>query len=190
MTTSTDTLAPGHAAPGIPAREAVDAWRQPRDLRDRHVSWADPTASLVEALQLDGRTAMERVMRGELAPPPMATLLGFAVTEIDHGRVVMEMHPGEHLLNPIGSVHGGAITTLLDSAMGCAVHTTLAAGTGYATTDLQVRFVRPVPSDGPRLRCEGEVVHRGSRLVTAEGRITDSTGRLYATATTSCLLFG
>jgi uncharacterized protein (TIGR00369 family) len=110
------------------------------------------------------------------------------MTEIDDGRIVFSMHPGEHLHNPIGMVHGGALATLLDTAMGCAVQTTLAAGQAYSTLDLQVRFVRPVVAGGPLLRCEGTVVHRGRRVVTGEGRVVDDTGRLYAHGTTSCLV--
>jgi uncharacterized protein (TIGR00369 family) len=195
MDTLTPALTPRattrpHATPGLPGGSAVDAWRQPAGQRDRHVTWEDPIAALGGLSGIDGRTALERVMAGTAPPPPIATLLGFALTEVDDGRVVMELHPGEHLLNPIGSVHGGAIATVLDSAMGCAVHSTLRTGQGYATADLQVRYVRAIAADGPRLRCEGAVVHRGSRVVTAEGRLTDADGRLYAHATTSCLVFG
>jgi uncharacterized protein (TIGR00369 family) len=176
-------------APGIAAREAIDRWKQPVDVRSRTVTWADPYGSVVAAASMSGREIMEAIARGELAPPPMALLLGFAPSRIDHGHVTMSFHPGEHTFNPLGSVHGGALATLLDSSMGCAIQTTLPAGVAYATSDLQVRYVRPVLAGTPMLHATGEVVHRGRRLATAEGRIVDDTGKLYAHATTSCQLF-
>jgi uncharacterized protein (TIGR00369 family) len=176
------------AEPGGTGPESVDAWRQPVGVRERRVAWADPAEALDRAMHMSGRATIDAVAEATLPPPPIATLLGFAMTETDDGRVVFSMHPGEHLHNPIGMVHGGALATLLDSAMGCAVQTTLDAGQAYSTLDLQVRFVRPVVAGGPLLRCEGVVVHRGRRVATGEGRVTDDTGKLYAHGSTSCLI--
>jgi len=176
-------------APGVTAQEAIERWKQPPDVRTRTVTWADPYGSVVAAASMSGREIMEGVARGELAPPPIALLLGFAPSQINDGHVTMSFHPGEHTFNPLGSVHGGALATLLDSSMGCAIQTTLPAGVAYATLDLQVRYVRPVLAGTSVLHATGEVVHRGRRVATAEGRIIDDTGKLYAHATTSCQLF-
>jgi uncharacterized protein (TIGR00369 family) len=100
------------------------------------------------------------------------------------------MTPGPQHYNPIGSVHGGIALTLLDSAMGCAVHTTLAAGVGYTTLEVKTNFVRAITGETGVIRCEGTVVHRGSRIATAEGRITDAAGKLLAHGSTTCLILG
>ena len=114
--------------------------------------------------------------------------MGFALTEVETGRAVFECEPSESHYNPIGSVHGGVISTLLDSALSCAVHSTLPAGTGYTTAELKVNFVRPVVAATGRLRAEGRVIHAGGRLATAEARLTDAAGKLYAHAVGTCLV--
>jgi uncharacterized protein (TIGR00369 family) len=102
---------------------------------------------------------------------------------------VFSLEPAEHHYNPIGSVHGGVFATLLDSAAGCAVHSTLPAGVGYTSVDLNVKFLRGMTTDTGRVTCEGRVVHGGRRMVLAEATLTDGSGRLLATATSSCLVF-
>jgi uncharacterized protein (TIGR00369 family) len=141
------------------------------------------------AQEMDGLSFIRALMNGELPPPPIAELLGFQPVEAGTGRVVFELVPGERHYNPIGTVHGGVAATLLDSAMGCAVQTTLPAGTGYTTLELKVNFVRALTADSGPVHCEGEVVHRGGKVATAEGRIwEDATGKLVAHATTTCLI--
>jgi uncharacterized protein (TIGR00369 family) len=147
----------------------------------------DPVEAARDLAQLDGLTALRAMIAGELPPPPIATLLGFDLVEVDEGRVVFAAHPGEEHYNPIGMVHGGLAATLIDSATGCAVHTTLPAGTGYTTTDVQVRFVRPITRDTGRIECIGEVVHRGRTLATAEARVVAG-DRLLAHGTASLLI--
>jgi uncharacterized protein (TIGR00369 family) len=138
---------------------------------------------------MDGLEFIRALMDSELPPPPIAELLGFGPVEAGPGRVVFELVPEERHYNPIGAVHGGVAATLLDSAMGCAVQTTLPAGTGYTTLELKVNFVRALTVDTGPVRCEGEVVHRGGRVATAEGRIWEqATGKLVAHATTTCLV--
>jgi uncharacterized protein (TIGR00369 family) len=137
--------------------------------------------------ELDGLTAMQALIAGELPPPPIATLLGFELVHVEEGRVVFAAEPGDQHYNPIGTVHGGLAATLIDSATGCAVHTTLPAGTGYTTTDLQVRFVRAITRDTGRIECVGEVVHRGRTLATAEARLTAG-DKLLAHGTASLLI--
>jgi uncharacterized protein (TIGR00369 family) len=147
----------------------------------------DPVEAARDLAQLDGLTALRAIIAGELPPPPIATLLGFDLVEVGEGRVVFAAHPGPEHYNPIGMVHGGLAATLIDSATGCAVHTTLPAGAGYTTTDVQVRFVRPITRDTGRIECIGQVVHRGRTLATAEARLSAG-DRLLAHGTASLLI--
>jgi uncharacterized protein (TIGR00369 family) len=128
------------------------------------------------------------IFGGELPPPPIAELLGFRGVEADPGRAVFEIEPGPQHYNPIGSVHGGVALTLLDSAMGCAVHTLLEPGVRYTTLEVKTNFVRAILADTGLVRCEGTVLHKGSRIATAEGKVTDSARRLLAHGTTTCLI--
>jgi uncharacterized protein (TIGR00369 family) len=147
----------------------------------------DPVESARRLAQLDGLSALRAMVAGELPPPPFAVLLGFELVEIEEGRVVFAVDPGPQHYNPIGSVHGGLAATLIDSATGCAVHSTLPAGVGYTTTDLQVRYVRGITRETGRVVCEGTVVHRGRTLATAEARVTAG-DRLLAHGTAGVLI--
>jgi uncharacterized protein (TIGR00369 family) len=149
----------------------------------------DPHALAARGLELSGMEYIQAIFAGELPQPPIATLMGFHGVAAEPGRAVFEMEPGPQHYNPIGSVHGGIALTLLDSAMGCAVHTTLERGDRYTTLEVKTNFVRPITSDTGVIRCEGIVLHRGARVATAEGRVIDSVGRLLAHGTTTCLIF-
>lgn len=151
-------------------------------------SKTDPDALAARGRELTGLEYIRQVFEGELPPPPIADLIGFRGAEFERGRAVFEMTPGREHYNPIGSVHGGVALTLLDSAMGCAVHTTLDAGVGYTTLELKANLVRPITADTGLIRCEGTVVHGGSRVATAEGRLLDKAGRLLAHGTSTCLI--
>ena len=138
---------------------------------------------------LTGLEQMRRIASGEAAPPSMAVLLNFSVVEVEHGRAVFDGLPGEDHYNPIGVVHGGYAATLLDSALGCAVHTTLAAGEAYTTLTLETKFVRAVTRETGRVRATAEVVHRGRRQATAEARlIVVESEKLLAHATATCMV--
>ncbi|MBL8858849.1 MAG: PaaI family thioesterase [Planctomycetes bacterium] len=126
---------------------------------------------------------------GELPAPPITRLVGFALSSIEPGRVVFEFTAGEEHSNPMAGTHGGILTTVLDSAMGCAIATKLARGQGYTTLELKINFVRPVTHATSKLFGEGRIVHFGSKTATAEGYLRDAEGRLYAHATTTCLIF-
>lgn len=115
--------------------------------------------------------------------------LGFELTEAEEGRVVFAATPTEASYNPLGTVHGGYIATLLDSAVGCAVHTTLKPHFRYTTLELKISYLRPLTSTTGRIEAEGRVVQTGRRAAFAEGKVTDARGRVYATATTTCLVF-
>ncbi|MEV5574837.1 PaaI family thioesterase [Spirillospora sp. NPDC052269] len=119
----------------------------------------------------------------------VGALLGMTAETLEPGRVVFALTPDPKFSNPLGTVHGGILSTLLDSAMGCAVHTTLPEGAGYTTLELKVNFVRAVPIEGGRLTCEGTTIHVGRRVATAEGRIVDENGKLIAHGTTTCMVF-
>ena len=119
----------------------------------------------------------------------IGSLLGMTAETLEPGRVVFGLTSRNDFSNPLGTVHGGIMSTLLDSAMGCAVHTSLPEGAGYTTLELKVNFVRPVPLDGERLLCEGTVVHLGRKVATTEGRITNSQGKLVAHGTSTCMVF-
>ena len=139
---------------------------------------------------LKGLDYLKAVFGGKLPPPPMAATLDFTAAEVEEGRAVFVGQPGEFLFNPIGVVHGGFAMTILDSAMACAVHSTLAAGEGYTSLETSVNFVRPITLETGRVRCEGKILHRGGRVATAEGRlIAEGTGKLLAHGTTTCLVF-
>jgi uncharacterized protein (TIGR00369 family) len=157
--------------------------------RTRTFSWQDPLAVAELGRERSGMDVLEAVIDGTVGPPPIADLLGMSLVEVGEGRAVFAVEPAEWMYNPIGSVHGGIAATLLDSCMGCAIHTTLPAGVGYATSDLQIRYARGMTVDTGRVLAEGSVVHAGRRLATAEGRLTvEATGKLIAHATTACLL--
>jgi uncharacterized protein (TIGR00369 family) len=142
-----------------------------------------------EVRPLSGLEQMQAMLRGELPYPHIADTMDFVLLEVGEGRAVFQGLPQTMHLNPMGTVHGGWYATLLDSAVGCAVHTTMPPGRGYTTAELSVNLVRgAVPGREP-LRAIGTVLHSGRQLATAEGRIVDASGRLYAHATTTCLVF-
>jgi uncharacterized protein (TIGR00369 family) len=148
------------------------------------------STTLEEIARLSGLEVMQRVASGELPPPGIAVLLGMSVVEVGDGFATFELSPDERMLNPIGSIHGGIAATLLDSCMGCAVHTILAPGLGYTTAQLNVHYLRAMqPGMGP-VRATGTVVHRGRKQSTAEGKLYDADGRLLAHGTTLCLILG
>ena len=137
----------------------------------------------------DGLAMLEAIRTGELPPPPIADLLGFEIRELAPGAVTFAMRPTLEHYNPIGMVHGGVAATLLDTVMGCAVHSTLPKGVGYSTLDISVRFLRPITVETGLVLATGNVVHLGRRTATAEGRVVAAdTGRLLATATSTLMV--
>lgn len=153
------------------------------------IEWDDIAPNLQAAATMTGLQYMQAITRGELAAPPMAYLMGGVLGEVEAGRVVFVAQAGEQHYNPMGVVHGGLAATLLDSAMGCAVHTTLPQGKLYTTSQLNIHLTRAIMPDVGELVCEGRVVHGGSRVATAEGTLKDRAGKLYAHGTTTCFIF-
>jgi uncharacterized protein (TIGR00369 family) len=153
------------------------------------VTWEDPSIVPSAAAGRSGMELLREVFSGKLPPPPITQTHGFRGVSVEAGKAVFEGEPGEHLYNPIGSVHGGYAMALLDSAMGCAIHTTLRAGELYTTLEVKTNFVRPITTETGLVRCEGSVVHRGSTIATAEGKlIAVESGKLLAHGTTTCLV--
>lgn len=144
---------------------------------------------LDKARTLDGIDVFREVLAGRMPAPPIAQSLGFELSEIEPGRAVFAYQPVYDHYNPLGTVHGGVAATLLDSAMGCAVHSTLKAGHGFTTLEIKVNYVRAMTDKTSRVRAEGKVVSAGSRVATAEGKLIDAAGRLLAHGTTTCLIF-
>jgi uncharacterized protein (TIGR00369 family) len=138
---------------------------------------------------MGGLPFLRAILAGEQPPPPIAELMGFEPLEVDEGRALFVCTPAEYHYDPLGVVHGGLECTLLDSAMGCAVHTMLPAGIGHTTVELKVNFLRPITLQTGRLLCEGTTIHVGSRIATAEARLLDTSGKLYGHATTTCMIF-
>lgn len=161
----------------------------PATNRTRTFSWENPMVGAQAAMTMSGLEYLQAMVRGELPPPPMMALMNIGAGDIEEGRVVFTVDPAEYHYNPIGSVHGGVACTLFDSAMGCAVHSMLPAGVGYTTLELKVNFLRPLSVDTGRVLCEGKVIHVGSRVATAEGKLFDAAGKLYGHATTTCIIF-
>ena len=156
--------------------------------RDLSVSWSDPAALAAAGRCMSGLEFLRAIRDAALAPPPIALLLGMRLAEVDDGRAVFECLPGEQHYNPIGVVHGGLAMTLLDSAMTCAIQTRAQAGSGFTTVEAKTNFVRPITAATGGIRAIGTLIHAGSRLATAEGRIVDAAGKLYAHATTTCIV--
>jgi uncharacterized protein (TIGR00369 family) len=154
----------------------------------RTYTWEDPMVAASASATMSGLEFLTAMADGSLPRPPIMATLGFSGLTVGPGWARFTFEPGEHHYNPIGSVHGGVAATLLDSALGCAVHSTLEAGVGYTTVDLQVSFVRPLTSSSGVVRCEGRIIHAGGRVATAEARITDADERLYAHGTATCLI--
>jgi uncharacterized protein (TIGR00369 family) len=161
---------------------------QDRALRARFSGSIGPVPPAVLA-QRAGLEVLKAIAAGELPRAPISEVLDFILVDVEPGRAVFQGNPRAEHYNPIGSVHGGWMATLLDSCLGCAVHSTLPAGKGYTTLELKVNFVRALTSDVGPVRAEGKIINVGSRVGTADGRLTDAAGRLYAHATTTCLIF-
>jgi uncharacterized protein (TIGR00369 family) len=187
-------LAPPRSAAGAGNAEtsALDfARRSPETTRTRLLTWQDPVPTAAAGAELSGLDYIDKIVSGELPPPPIAVTLRFSIVEVGDGIAVFEGEPGEEHYNPIGVVHGGYAATLLDSALGCAVHTTLPAGVAYTTLSLEVKMVRPITRDTSRVRAEASVLHRGRTQATAEAKLTDPvSGKLLAHGTTTCLILG
>ena len=142
-----------------------------------------------ERRALSGLEYMRQLMTGEREPSGMGRLMNMRLVEVEEGRAVFAVEPDERHYNGLGIAHGGLAATLLDSALGCAINTVMPAGRVFTTLEMKINYVRPMRRETGEVRCEAEVLHAGSRVATAEGRIVDAAGKLYAHGTATCMLF-
>ena len=180
------------AAPGS-AVEAAEAFAEssPESSRSRTLVWQDPVPTAAAGATMTGMEYMRAVVEARVPPPPIAVVMRMRPIEIGEGRAVFEGTPGEEHYNPIGVVHGGYAATLLDSALGCAVHTTLPAGVAYTSLGLEAKYVRPITRDTGRILCEATVLYRGRKQATSEATLTAAdSGKLLAHGIATCILLG
>jgi uncharacterized protein (TIGR00369 family) len=157
--------------------------------RERTVRWTDPLAAARGGRALSGLGHLLAIQAGTLPPPPILALIGATMGTIEPGRVTMTLAPAEYHYNPYGTVHGGVVATVLDTVMSCAILTQLPVGRGNTTIDLTVNYVRALTIDSGTVTAEGTIIHVGRTTALAQGRLVDDAGRLYALASTTCLLF-
>lgn len=157
--------------------------------RETLITWEDPQIGLAQLPTLSGFDFLTKMATGELPGPPISSHLDMVITTVEHGSVTFEGRPGESHYNPIGMVHGGYVSTLLDSTVGCSVHSMLPAGTGYTSIELKVNFLRPISAESGPLTSTGRVTKLGRRVAFAEAEVVDANGKAVATASSSLLIF-
>ncbi|MCR5869015.1 PaaI family thioesterase [Aquincola sp. J276] len=170
------------------AADTLAAWQA----REQEINVHGHEIGLASPEQVAGRTGLQilqAMVAGEIPRAPISRTLNFLIVELAEGRAVFQGRPLFEHYNPLGTVHGGWIATLLDSAVGCAVHTLMEPGKTYTTLELKINYVKAVTHKVPLVRAVGEVIHRGGRIATAEGKLVGPDGTLYAHATTTCLIF-
>jgi uncharacterized protein (TIGR00369 family) len=156
--------------------------------RERTFTWDDPAETAKLAVTMPGIEFLEAITSGAIPAPPLLHALDLEVNSIEKGKAVFSFRPQEFHYNPIGTVHGGVITAILDSAMGCTLHSLLPAGTGYTTLELKVNFLKPVTMQPGRLMATGKIIHAGGRTALVEAQLTDEAGKVYAHAVSTCLI--
>ena len=174
--------------PAVDAAAVQAQWEAEAAARRTHLL-SPGVARPDQVAGLSGLQFFQAIFDGQLPPPPIGETMDFLPIEMSHGRAVFQGTPLLRHYNPLGTVHGGWIATLLDSCVGCSVHTTLAAGKAYTTAELKINYVRAVTQRVPVLRAIGSVIHVGGRMATAEGRLVGPDGKLYAHASTTCFIF-
>lgn len=156
--------------------------------RTRTYEWSDPSISLKNASQMSGLDFLQAINAGEIPLPPLSHTLGFGESEISQGCVAFRFQPQEFHYNTLGTVHGGVITAILDTAMGCTLQSTLPAGILYTTLELKVNFTRAVTTQTKSLVAKGSIIHTGKTTAVIEGKLIDSDGKVYAHSSCTCLL--
>jgi uncharacterized protein (TIGR00369 family) len=156
--------------------------------RSRTITWSDPQEGASKAKQMSGLDYLQAIGRGEIPYPPLLYTLDLKAVSMEKGKAVFAFHPQEFHYNTIGSVHGGVISSILDSAMGCAVHSTLEAGTGYTTLELKVNFLKAVTIKAGLLKATGKIIHAGKKTALVEAQLTDEKGDIYAHGVSTCLI--
>ncbi len=157
--------------------------------RERRYNWEETPGAAAFAAEMSGLEFLEAYRDGHIPACGMQRTLDYELVEVEDGLAVFRGRARDFMLNPLGTVHGGFAASMLDSAMGCAVHSTLPKGRGYTTLEFKLNLVRPLPTEVAELRSEGRIIHRGRRVATAQGSILDGDDKLYAHGTTACLIF-
>lgn len=157
--------------------------------REKTIAWHDVDEALAAMPTLAGLEYLQKMASGELPAAPIAAHMEMDLIDVQHGLVTFTCQPDDSHYNPIGMVHGGLVCTVLDSALGCATHSTLPAGLGYTSIEIKVNYLRPVTSDSGPLRCAGRVIKPGRRVAFAEAEVVDAAGKVVATASGSLLVF-
>jgi uncharacterized protein (TIGR00369 family) len=158
------------------------------DLRSRTFYWDDPLQGAMQALSMSGIEYLKAMQEGKIPLPPIMHTLGFTGLNLEYGRVTFTFVPQEYHYNPIGTVHGGVISTILDSAMGCTIHSTLPAGVGYTTLELKVNFLKAITLKTGEMYCTGKIIHNGSKTALVEASLTDKENKVYAHGVSTCLI--
>lgn len=153
------------------------------------VTWDDPKVSSRDAGKISGMDYLTSIRDGSIKPPPIAMLVGYRIREVDSGRTVFELRPEEYHYNPFSTVHGGVAGTILDTSMTSAVLSTLPTGLSCATLEIKINFVHPIKRSTGIIQCEGKIIHKGNRISTAEAKIVDLNGKLYAHAGSTIMIF-
>lgn len=162
--------------------QSADRWGAPRS---KSISWHDPRVLAVAGAELSGREFLQAIIDGRLPPPPIARLIAAELVSVGEGEAVFRCTPDESTYNPIGMVHGGLLCTLLDSAAGCAVHTVLPAGAGYASIEIKISFLKPLRAESGQIEVHGHALRVGGRVAFAEAHARNQNGQLVGHATTS-----
>ena len=157
--------------------------------RKRTIFWDDPDVSARDAALISGLDYLKGIKDWRISPPPIAMLVGYKISQVDKGYAVFELDPAEYHYNPFATVHGGIISTILDTTMTCSILSTLEKGTSCSTAEIKVNFIRPVTANTGTLRREARPIHIGKRLATAEGKLKDRKGNLCAHAVSTCFIF-
>lgn len=169
-------------------QQTLESWKE-AELAVRKSLGATGTAPREKVFGMTGMEVFQAILAGDLPAPPIGDTMDFIPIHMERGTAIFQGQPQLRHYNPLGTVHGGWFCTLLDSALGCAVHTTLPAGKGYTTLELKVNMLRALTDSVPLVRAEGKVIHAGRQVATAEGRIVGPDGKIYAHATTTCMIF-
>lgn len=156
--------------------------------RERTFQWDNPLEGAKQALQMSGLEYLQAMGDGKIPFPPLLHTLDFKPTHLEKGKVIFSFQPQEFHYNPIGSVHGGVISAILDSAMGCTLHSILEAGTGYTTLELKVNFLKTVTTKIEELHAVGKIIHAGGRTALVEAQLIDKDNTVYAHGVSTCLI--
>jgi uncharacterized protein (TIGR00369 family) len=155
----------------------------------RLIEWDDPKQTAARGRDMVGIEFLRAIMSGDIPQPPISKMFGFAFTKVEPGEVHLNLPIGPHFYNPIGMVHGGIAATVLDTVMGCSIHSLLPQGKAYSTLEIKINYLRPLTDTLGEVAVEGRVINLGRKAAFAEGKIIDAAGKIYATGSTTCAVW-